>query len=100
MDEWSEFDFLFIEDLTLKPHIGDHRASPDIASLNRLFSYRLSHKLPTILVCSEDLIKASKLYNADTSSPAELIREQWGSDFLELLLNNANVFVELHRAKK
>lgn len=95
LDNWSETDFLFLDGMETKADTGDHRAPPDMTSINLLFSHRLAYKLPTILVCSDRFLKASK-----TPGYWDKIREQWGDDFLSLMNDPGAVLIELTKAGK
>lgn len=95
LDNWAETDFLFVDGLEVKADTGDHRAPPDMTSLNLLFSHRLAYKLPTVLVCSDKFLHASR-----TPGYWDKIREQWGDDFLSLMNDPRVVVIELTKAGK
>jgi hypothetical protein len=88
--EWSESDFLFLDGMDLKPATGDHRAPPDMTSLNILFFKRFYR--PTIIVCSNKLL-------AECRDPrkADRIKEQWGDDFYTLMHDPKNVVIDLEK---
>jgi hypothetical protein len=90
LDEWAECDFLFVDGVDLKPSVGDHRAPPDMTSLNILFSKRFYK--PTVVVCTDRFLKA-----CNTPGPADLVREQWGEDFFTLMRDPGNVVIELEK---
>ena len=94
LDELSKVSFLFIDGFDLRPERGDHRFPPDINSLNTLFNNRIE-QLPTILICSDRFWKA-----ACTPGQCDLIREEWGDDFMSLLGHSRNVVIELHKEAK
>lgn len=88
LDLLKEVDFLFIDGITLSPSAGDHRQPPDMLSLNKLFSHRLSMKKPTILICSDDLFYLTKNQFAINE-----VKNQLGEDFLSMLLRPDNVLI-------
>lgn len=90
LDNWADADFLFLDGLEIKAPTGDHRAPPDMTSINLLFSHRLAYKLPTILVCSDRFLKASQ-----TPGYRDAVREQWGDDFLSMMNDSRSVVIEL-----
>jgi len=90
LEEWGESDFLFVDGVDLKPSVGDHRAPPDMTSLNILFSKRFYK--PTIVVCASRFLVA-----CNTPGPADLVREQWGDDFYTLMHDPENVVISLKK---
>jgi len=90
LEEWSDSEFLFVDGVDLKSLTGDHRAPPDITSLNILFSKRFYK--PTVVVCASRFLVA-----CNTPGPADLVKEQWGEDFYTLMRDPGNVVVNLER---
>lgn len=95
LDNWAEAEFLFIDGLEPRAVAGDHRWPPDITSINLLFSNRLLHKLPTIIVCSDSFLHHSRVEGHSVK-----IKEQWGDGLLSLMKDSKAVVIELAKAGK
>lgn len=88
LDYWTDVQFLFIDNVYLKPNQGDHRASPNMSSINRLFYNRLSSRLPTIVLCNDSLLRTDK-YDKNK------VIEEWGQDFYNIISDENNFFIQL-----
>jgi DNA replication protein DnaC len=93
LDYWSDIQFLFIDNMSLKQNQGDHRAPPNMSSINRLFYNRLSNRLPTIILCNDSLLKSDK-YEKNK------VIEEWGQDFYSILSNENNFFIQLIKSQE
>lgn len=92
LDFLGDVNFLFVDNLDIAPAVGNHRHPPDIMSVNRVFSYRLSMKLPTIVTCSNKIWEF--LQNPATTQE---IKTQYGEELYGLLMHPKNVMIKLER---
>ncbi len=92
-DHLSEVDFLFVDGVDLTPERGDHRASPDMISINLLFGQRTEMNLPTIVICTDT-------FRGEVDRHPRAASERWGEEFISLVLNPANVDIRLEKEGK
>lgn len=90
LDYWKDVDFMFIDNVDISPMVGNHRHPPDMLSLNKLFSSRMSKRLPNIVICSD------KFYDLATTNSNE-IKIQYGEDFMNLINHPCNTTIELKK---
>lgn len=92
LDHVSGLDFLFLEGVGLQTR--GHNYPPDHFALDKLFGYRRSMRLPTIMTCSKDLWK---LLTGRNPRGREEVQKIYGNQFLEMLLDSNNVMIELEK---
>lgn len=90
LDEMADTDFLVIDDIDVQSQRGHHTNPPDALHMSKIFVQRVDS--PTILICSEQFWA-----QASSSRFADSVAEQWGKDFLSILLNKQNVLIELRK---
>lgn len=97
LDSWAEVDFLVVDDVDIEVEQVQgksyHKTSPpDKTSLNILFGQRDMYHRPTILLCSQRLLRF-----ADSPLHMKSIDQQWGAEFIHILTNKKNIVINLQR---
>lgn len=90
LDNLAECDFLFIDKFDIAPERADHRAPPDMMSLNILFNRRIINNKPTIINCTSKVAKY-----LENERYQDVIGEQWGTELYSILMNKSNVSIRL-----
>ena len=99
LDELAEVDFLVIDDVDIEVEqvqgkSYQHTMPPDRTSLNMLFGQRDLFHRPTILLCSQRLLRF-----AESPMYLDTVSQQWGVEFVHILTNKKNIVIHLERER-
>lgn len=98
LDALAEVDFLIIDDMDIEIEAQgksyNKTSPPDRTSLNILFGQRDMYGHPTIILCSQRLLKF-----AESPMHTDNIIQQWGAEFFHIFTNQNNTIISLSREK-
>ncbi len=87
LEQLAELDFLFIEGVGI---FRGHSSPPDHIAMDDLFSARRSYRLPTVIICTQEVIKLAAIPFGQ-----ERLVSSFGREFFRTLANSRNVVMEL-----
>lgn len=90
LDFLTDLDFLFLDGVDTQKR--GHNRPPDHYALDKLFGSRRTENLPTVVTCSKNFWKLTALRR-------DSVQQIYGDQFLEILLDESNVVIELVKEK-
>lgn len=88
LEYYSRLPFLFIDGIDI--HKGGHNSPPDHIAINSMFGKRRVLNLPSIFVCSEQLLQIMR-------NNSDVVSSYFGEEFTKLVSEPTNVVIILNK---